>query len=368
MKLFSNSFSGKRVLITGHTGFKGSWLTTWLLKLGATVIGASKDIPTNPSMFADLKLCRNIKHHMIDVCDLNQIKALIHAEQPEYIFHLAAQAIVSTSYENPVETINTNVIGTCNLLESLRNIDWRCNAVFITSDKCYDNVEWVFGYKETDSLGGKDIYSGSKGAAELIIKSYYNTFFKSSNSLARIGSVRAGNVIGGGDWSKDRIIVDCIRSWRNQKRVSIRCPDATRPWQHVLEPLSGYLWFASKLSEQEQLNGESFNFGPRSDQNRSVINLLSDLAIKWGFDDINKAYCVTDNIKFNEATLLKLNCDKSYHYLKWEPNLDYKEMIELINEWYKGFLSQNEDLLQLTNNQIEYYENKASSKYLIWAR
>ena len=251
--MFNNPYQNKKVLITGHTGFKGSWLTTWLLRLGATVVGISKDILTNPSMFEILGLKDKIRHHSFDIRALNLLKNTIQKEKPDFIFHLAAQAIVSVSYEDPVETITSNAIGTMNLLESLRKIDWGCTAVIITSDKCYDNVEREQGYKETDTLGGKDIYSGSKGAAELIIKSYLESFFLSFNHPVKVGIARAGNVIGGGDWAKDRIVVDSIKAWSKKRFVEIRSPKATRPWQHVLEPLSGYLVLAYYLKKNHSL-------------------------------------------------------------------------------------------------------------------
>ena len=242
-------YKSKKILITGHTGFKGSWLTAWLLKIGAEIVGVSKDIPTQPSMFEVLGLEEKIKHYNQDIRDLEKIRFIINKEKPDFIFHLAAQAIVSTSYIDPIETITTNAIGTANILEVLKTYKNPCISVMITSDKCYDNIESIWGYKEDDNLGGKDIYSGSKAAAEHIIKSYYHSFFKDINHPVKIGVGRAGNVIGGGDWAKDRIIVDSMLAWSNNQSVEIRSPKATRPWQHVLEPLSGYLLLGSKLQK-----------------------------------------------------------------------------------------------------------------------
>ena len=221
IKKLKKFWSGKKVFITGHTGFKGSWLTVWLLRLGADVIGFSKDVPTSPSMFEDLGLESKIKHHVADVRDLVAVKAIVGMEKPDFIFHLAAQAIVSVSYENPLDTITTNVVGTMNVLESLRDVDHECCVVLITSDKCYENVEWVWGYKETNKMGGKDIYSGSKGAAELIINSYVESFFSSNTSPVKVAIARAGNVIGGGDWSENRLIPDIIRSYSKKKTLEI---------------------------------------------------------------------------------------------------------------------------------------------------
>ena len=285
--MFSDIYKGKKVLVTGHTGFKGTWLTTWLLSLDADVIGISKDIPTQPSMFEILGLEDKIQHHNIDIRDISALSQVITDEKPDFVFHLAAQAIVSISYDEPLDTISSNVMGTTNLLESLRISNHQCTAIIITSDKAYDNVEQIWGYKENDPMGGKDIYSGSKGAAELIFKSYYHSFFKSEESSVRLAVARAGNVIGGGDWAQDRIVVDCVEAWSEPKSVEIRSPGATRPWQHVLEPLSGYLNLGQALYNDRGLNGESFNFGPRAEQNHTVVELLKDLSEYWYFENVS---------------------------------------------------------------------------------
>jgi len=363
--MFSNAYSGQKVLVTGHTGFKGSWLTSWLLKLGADVVGVSRDVPTQPAMFEELSLGGEIKDIRVDIRDLGELRKIIMAEQPDFVFHLAAQAIVSTSYTDPVDTISTNVLGTMNILEALRDLRSTCIAVLITSDKAYDNVEWVWGYRETDSLGGKDVYSGSKGAAELIIKSYMNSFFLADHAV-RVGVGRAGNVIGGGDWAQDRIVVDCIRAWSEGKKVEIRSPRATRPWQHVLEPLSGYLTLGAGLANQHRLHGEAFNFGPRSEQNSTVIDLLSDLSQQWGIANSDEAYQVTADIPFHEASLLKLNCDKALFQLKWESNLDYSETIALVGDWYTAFYHDRADMYEVTMSQITSYELAASERNRVW--
>ena len=362
--MFKNIFSGKKVLITGHTGFKGSWLSTWLLHLGANVIGISKDIPTKPSMFKVLGLENNIEHHSEDIRNFGALYKIIKQEEPEFIFHLAAQAIVSTSYSNPIETITSNVIGTTHILESLRLINHKCTLVVVTSDKAYDNVEQVWGYKENDNMGGKDIYSGSKGAAELVIKSYYHSFFKLSGSNVRLSVARAGNVIGGGDWAKDRIIVDTMVAWSKGEKVEIRSPNSTRPWQHVLEPLSGYLSLAQQLQADITLNGEGFNFGPRAEQNRTVQELLEDSCKHWNVQPEN-AFAVTGNSQFQESSLLKLNCDKALSLLKWVPNLEYNETIRFTNEWYYNFY-QNIVMTDKTLDQIQEYQNVAKAKELTW--
>jgi CDP-glucose 4,6-dehydratase len=354
--MFDNLYNGKKVLVTGHTGFKGTWLTTWLLKLGANVVGISKDIPTQPSMFEVLNLSDKITHYSGDIRHLEVIETLIRKEQPNFLFHLAAQPIVSVSYTDPIETISTNVMGTANVLEALKNINHPCTAIIITSDKCYDNVEQIWGYKEDDKMGGKDIYSGSKGAAELIIKSYYHSFFKQEKSQVKIAIGRAGNVIGGGDWAQDRIVVDCMKAWSQGDVVEIRSPNSTRPWQHVLEPLSGYLQLGAALYLDKTLHGESFNFGPQAEQNHTVKELLEDLSHYWHFKNLKEAYVVTDNILFHEAGLLKLNCDKALFYLKWQATLRYPQTIEFVSKWYYAFYKQDIDMYDLTMAQIDQYE------------
>jgi CDP-glucose 4,6-dehydratase len=363
--MFNNIYKNKKVLITGHTGFKGTWLTTWLLNLGAEIIGISKDIPTTPAMFEVLELEEKIQHHLIDIRNFDALNKIIKQEKPDFIFHLAAQAIVSTSYLEPLETISSNVLGTTHILESLRLSNHQCTAIIITSDKAYDNVEQIWGYKENDAMGGRDIYSGSKGAAELIIKSYYHSFFKLDKSNIRLSIARAGNVIGGGDWAKDRIIVDAMIAWSKGNKVEIRSPKATRPWQHVLEPLSGYLSLGQQLYTDISLNGEGFNFGPRAEQNRTVQELLIDSSKYWNFDHNDDAFTITDNILFHEAGLLKLNCDKALSHLKWQANLEYKDTIKFTSEWYYNYY-QKDLMFNKTLSQINEYENSAKAKNLKW--
>ena len=364
--MFNNIYKNKKVVVTGHTGFKGTWLTIWLLKLGAKVIGISDKIPTNPSMFDELNITKSIVDKRIDIRNLEEIKKIILETEPDFLFHLAAQPIVSESYTDPIETISTNVLGTANILESLRFLKNKCISVIITSDKCYDNVEWIWGYKESDNLGGKDIYSGSKGAAELIFKSYYNSFFINLKNI-RIGSARAGNVIGGGDWAKDRIVPDCMKAWKENRYVEIRSPKATRPWQHVLEPLSGYLLLAEKLAIDETLNGESFNFGPNAEYNITVKKLIADLSLYWNFTHIDDAFKITDNIIFHEASLLKLNCEKAQFNLKWKPALKYNQTIEFVSNWYYSFYQKKQNMFDYTLEQIDKFEKFAIEKEIIWA-
>ncbi len=365
--IFASTYKDKKLLVTRHTGFKGSWLTTWLLKLGAKVTGVSIDVPTQPAMFEELSLAGQIKHIQADIRDLTTMHDLIAAEQPDFVFHLAAQAIVSVSYSDPVDTMTTNFVGTMNVLEALRKLDRPCVAVLVTSDKCYDNVEWEWGYRETDGLGGKDIYSGSKGATELLIKSYLHSFFQNGHPV-RLAVGRAGNVIGGGDWAKDRIVVDCMRSWSEKRSVEIRSPQATRPWQHVLEPLSGYLTLGQAMAQQPELHGNAFNFGPKAEKNHTVVELLGDLAKYWGFNSSDQAYRVTDNIPFHEAGLLKLNCDKALFHLRWESNLNYAETIRLVGEWYTSFYKNQVDMYALTMEQITVYEQLAIERDRVWTK
>lgn len=364
--MFENVYSGKTVLVTGNTGFKGAWLTAWLLKLGAKVVGVAKDVPTEPSMFIALDLAKRIAHHEVDIRDGASLADVVQDVRPDFLFHLAAQAIVSVSYADPVGTISTNAIGTMNVLEALRRLARPCTAVLITSDKCYQNVEWVWGYRETDALGGRDVYSGSKGAAELIIRSYVASFLEGKQGPIRVGVGRAGNVIGGGDWARDRIVVDCMRAWSQHRPVEIRSPRATRPWQHVLEPLSGYLALGMALSSSGALHGEAFNFGPRSDQSRTVLDLISDLARAWDLAP-DEAYRVASDTPFHEAGLLSLNCDKAQFHLRWVPNLDYAETVRFVSDWYYAFYKEKRETYALTLDQIAQYEARAQERGRIWA-
>ena len=275
---------------------------------------------------------------------------------PRFVFHLAAQPIVRASYTDPLETITSNVVGTANLLEALRGADWPITAIIITSDKCYDNVEWVWGYRETDRLGGKDIYSCSKAAAELVFKSYWHSFFGKPESTVRLATVRAGNVIGGGDWAADRIVADCVRAWGRNERVQIRSPSATRPWQHVLEPLSGYLTLGAHMARTRRADGDSYNFGPRAEQNHTVVELLADLGRIWGFQRGDEAFEITGDVPFHEAGLLKLNCDKALLELGWEPTLSYEECMSMTGLWYRQVLKDGVPAGELTFQQIAEYE------------
>jgi len=367
--MYKNIYRDKTVLVTGNTGFKGSWLTTWLLELGAKVIGLSDRIPTQPSMFEALELVKKIDHHMIDVTNFQQVRKLIEEKKPDFVFHLAAQAIVSYSYENPLSTIQVNVMGTAAILDALRISGHPCTAIMITSDKCYENVEWTWGYRENDRLGGKDPYSASKAGAEIVFNTYYHSFFSNEGSMVRIASARAGNVIGGGDWAVSRIVPDCIRAWSQKKPVIIRRPSSTRPWQHVLEPISGYLTLGKNLHENKFLSGESYNFGPGSDQTFMVKQLIDEVAINWSFRNDQLQVVIQEEPDFHEAGLLKLNCDKALHDLRWKPVLGFADAARLTASWYNIYYNTSEkDLYKFTLSQVDEYTTFAKKINLEWAQ
>lgn len=359
-------FKGSRVLITGHTGFKGSWLSLWLNQLGADVHGASLDIPSKPSNFAATHLASNIHDHRIDIQDGISLSGLVEKIQPNFVFHLAAQALVRPAYANPIDTWQTNAMGTINVLESLRLLEDPCIAVLITSDKCYDNVEWVWGYRETDALGGPDPYSASKGAAELAIRSYVRSFFPVDGPV-RIGVGRAGNVIGGGDWAEDRIVPDCMRAWSRGEMVQLRNPRATRPWQHVLEPLSGYLHLAIALKGNSRLHGEPFNFGPPPQQNHAVGELVSAMSEHW--DQVRWEDMSTHNDGPYESGLLRLNCDKALHHLGWQAAWGFEDTVQETALWYRRFYENpSESIADFSLHQIASYVEAAQLQGIAWAQ
>lgn len=364
--VFGGIYRGQSVLVTGHTGFKGGWLSLWLNRLGARVFGYALAPPTEPSLFDLARIGDVVDHTERDIRDLAAFQAVLHRARPRFLFHLAAQPIVSRSYAEPLETLSTNVMGTATIMEALRGVDWPCAAVIITSDKAYDNVEWPWGYRETDALGGRDVYSGSKGAAELVIKCYIHSFLASRAAPLRIGIARAGNVIGGGDWARDRIVVDCIRAWQRGEAVRIRSPEATRPWQHVLEPLSGYLALGQSLATTGALHGEAFNFGPRAEQSCTVVQLLGDLAREMGLSE-EEGYDIADRKPFHEAGLLKLNCDKALLDLRWSPTLNYGQVVGMTGQWYRAVLREGADARVLSLTQIAAYESEARRLKQAWA-
>jgi len=362
--MFAGIYHKKRVLVTGHTGFKGSWLSAWLLHLGAKVAGFSLGVPTHPANFEVLGLKEKLTHFTGDIRDRQVFIRVMQDFQPELVFHLAAQSLVRRSYAEPAETFETNALGTMNVLEALRLQESCRAAVIITSDKCYRNREWTWGYRENDLLGGDDPYSASKACAELISQAYFKSFFQAPRP--RVATARAGNVIGGGDWAPDRIVPDCLRAWSAGRPVKIRSPQATRPWQHVLEPLSGYLWLGARLWQSDhRVTGESFNFGPPPVVNESVAELIAALGRHWP-----QATWEVDqpgNQRPQESTLLKLCCDKAWHFLKWQAVLPLAEAIRFTGEWYRTYYEQGTaPMFDLTLRQIQDYQARAQAEGLAW--
>lgn len=357
-------FRGARVLITGHTGFKGSWLSAWMQRLGAHVSGVALDPPSLPSHFVVAQIGDGMLDHRLDIRNGEGLSRFILGYQPDFVFHLAAQPLVRRSYSDPLETYETNVIGTLNVLEALRRLGRPCIAVLITSDKCYDNMEWPWGYRESDPLGGPDPYSASKGAAELLIRSHVRSFFPVTSTKVRIGVARAGNVIGGGDWAADRIVPDCVRAWSEGRGVELRNPRSTRPWQHVLEPLSGYLALAAALESGPSLHGEPFNFGPADERNRTVLELVQEMGRHWErvvWQDSSGSR--TDP---QESGLLKLNCDKALHRLNWRAALNFESTVRLTTEWYRSFYEDPSGIARVTRSQICSYESLSRLPIRSW--
>ena len=350
--MFDNFYNGKRVFLTGHTGFKGSWLTMWLKSMGAEVLGYSLEPNTEPSMFEELRLyghCRNEYGNILDTKRLNEVMKHF---KPEIVFHLAAQPIVRLSYSEPVLTYQTNVIGTLNVLEAARKCDSVKAFVNVTTDKCYENKEVSRGYKEDEAMGGYDMYSSSKGCVEIMSSSFRRSFLQEDNSYA-MATARAGNVIGGGDWAADRLIPDCIRCINENKPIEIRNPIAIRPWQHVLEPLSGYLLLGKKLYENGKEFAEGFNFGPNEDSVLKVAEVAQKVVDCYGRGEV----VVHKKDNLHEANLLMLNIEKAERTLGWTPTYTADEAIEKTVEWYKKFYDDSDiDMFEYTLSQIKEYE------------
>lgn len=368
--LLHKIYRDKRVWISGHTGFKGSWLVQWLLELGATVHGYSLPPPTQPALFDQLNLRARISHEIGDINDRAAVLRSLGAARPDFVFHLAAQPLVRTSYDEPVQTYLTNVIGTLHVLEALRSFKNPCAAVMVTTDKCYENREWLHAYREEDPLGGYDPYSSSKAAAEIAIGSWRRSFFQ--HHPVRIASARAGNVIGGGDWARDRIVPDCIRALHKGEVFAVRNMVATRPWQHVLEPLSAYLWLGAVLSEatlRPHPPGHytsAFNFGPHLEANRTVADLVQEIFQHWP----GQWRDGSDPTAVHEARLLNLATDKAHHLLGWSPVWNFEKAVAATVAWYKKdttAASQPSALVALATQQIADYIADAQSKNLLWA-
>lgn len=353
--IFNNFYKGKRILVTGHTGFKGSWLSIWLHELGAEVIGIGLDPFTERDNYVLSGIGNKIKADIrADIREGERMKEIFAEYQPEIVFHLAAQPLVRLSYDKPVETYETNVMGTINIMEAIRSTDSVKVAVMITTDKCYENKEQIWGYRENEPMGGYDPYSSSKGAAEIAISSWRRSFFNPADYGKKhhvsIASVRAGNVIGGGDWALDRIIPDCIKALEAGKDIDIRSPKAIRPWQHVLEPLSGYMLLAQKMWDEPTKYCEGWNFGPLPESISTVWEVASKVVENYGSGKLND---VSDPNALHEAKLLMLDISKAKFQLGWEPRMNISQCVELTVDWYKRY--RNKDVYNLCLEQISQY-------------
>ena len=361
--LFGRIYKNKTILVTGHTGFKGSWLVYWLHQMGAKVVGYSLEAPTTPNHIELLNL--DIISIIGDIRDLDKLNQVFTEYKPDIVFHLAAQPLVRLSYENPIETYETNVIGTLKVFEACRKNNVKA-IVNITSDKAYENKEWIWGYRENDPMGGYDPYSSSKGCADILASSYRNSYFNTNDYKIKhntlLASCRAGNVIGGGDWAKDRLITDIMLSVSQGKKVSIRNPRATRPWQHVLEPLSGYLHIGQKLLEEKVEFGDAWNFGPSDEGSINVEEVVKNVKKYWDKIDyeIN-----SDPNQLHEANLLKLDCSKAHILLKWKDIWDSQTTFEKTVKWYKSYYE--EDRNTLTRKDLISYVTDAKAKKIEWA-
>ena len=348
-------WKGKRVLLTGHTGFKGGWLSLWLQSIGANVVGYSLAPPTNPSFFEVAKVGEGMISIIGDIRDLAKLQAIFAEYKPEIVIHMAAQPLVRHSYQNPVETYSTNVMGTVHLLEAVRNIPGVKVVVNITTDKCYENREWVWGYRENDPMGGYDPYSNSKGCAELVSSAYNSSFFNSKNYAMHgvaLATVRAGNVIGGGDWAEDRLMPDIIDSFEKRKLVKIRNPNAIRPWQHVLEPLRGYLTLSERLYEHGCSYAEGWNFGPNDEDAKPVAWIVQQMAELWGGA---ASWQIDAGENPHEANYLKLDISKARSRLNWHPALRLKDALNLVVDWSNQYCA-GADMQQFSLAQIHAYQ------------
>jgi CDP-glucose 4,6-dehydratase len=374
--MFRDFYSGKRVFLTGHTGFKGSWLAEWLLSLGAEVHGYALDPQPHELLFDQLGLsARLASDTRADLADRACLARRIDEVRPDIVLHLAAQPLVRLSYDIPVETFATNVMGTAHVLDAVRTAGRPCTVVCITTDKCYENREWLHAYREEDPMGGHDPYSASKGAAELVIASYRQSFFSPASGI-RLASARAGNVIGGGDWALDRIVPDCIRALRKGEEIPVRNKIATRPWQHVLEPLGGYLHLAASLATESPTHRDTdspphqstgalasaFNFGPNLASNRTVAELVQELLQHTGGTWTD----ASDPAARHEASKLNLATDKAFHLLEWQPVWNFEQTLRATAEWYLGE-ERGDAPLDLTRTQIAAYHQAAAAKGIPWA-
>ena len=364
-KIFHGFYKNKIVLITGNTGFQGAWLTLWLKLLGAKIIGYSIDVPTQPSMFELLKLEFKITHVNGDIKNLEKIKSVINEHKPNVVFHFAAQSLVSSSYDDPIETFHTNILGTANILESIRDVKNTKVCVVMTSDKCYETPIDCHPCKEDDKMGGSDPYSASKGGAEIIVSSYRRSFFKKNNQCG-IVSTRVGNVIGGGDWAKDRLIPDCIRALMGGKSLVIRNPQSIRPWQHVLEPLSAILWLAVKMNSDPKNYSGGWNFGPDlQNKDTTVKEVVKQILKEWNGSKFEYKHIKSS---LHETKELRLDSTKAFEVLKWNTILSVKDAISKTINWYKELDENQHNIEKFTIEQIENYVCKACEKNLPWTK
>jgi len=365
--MFKGIYKDRTVLVTGHTGFIGSWLVLWLQSLGAKVVGYSLEPSTKPSLFETLGLENEITHIIGDIQDKQNLSDSIEKYKPEIVIHLAAQPLVRVSYEDPVETFRTNILGTVNILDSIRKSDSVSSCVVMTSDKCYQNLDANRFHKETDHLGGSDPYSASKGAAEIITNSFRNSFFNKGN----IATVRAGNVIGGGDWAKDRIVPDCIRALTTNKKIMVRNPSSIRPWQFVLEPISGILWLGSKLYTKPEKFSEAWNLGPNQISNMTVKKVVQNTIRIWDKDGSEKSGWIDTSKESkdqpNESASLLLNSTKALNSLEWKTIYSLETAINETISWYKSYYNNNTSMKDLSLDQIEQYSKIAAQMNITWA-
>ncbi len=361
INMFNDFYRGRSVLITGHTGFKGSWLALWLNQLGASVTGLAMPADTDPSHFELIGLGNRIRHIEGDIRNINDVKQAFTIAKPEIVFHLAAQPLVRDSYNDPKTTFDTNIGGTINILETIRNSSTVRAAVIVTSDKCYKNKEWVWGYRESDPLGGYDPYSASKGAAEIVCSAYRHSFFDKNGEGPHLGlaTARAGNVIGGGDWAKDRIIPDCVRALSRHEPILVRNPQATRPWQHVLDPLCGYLLLGMRLLENPGKHSGAWNFGPQTSDQVTVQKLVERFVHVWGHGKIQSP---PPQHALHEANRLNLNIDKAVCELKWQPVLDGSTAIDWTVNWYKSWHQTGRNCINSSVCQINEFMGAAAIK------
>ncbi|PVE05075.1 CDP-glucose 4,6-dehydratase [Limnohabitans sp. Rim28] len=358
MKLFGDVYRGKRALVTGHTGFKGSWLSLWLSQLGAEVVGISLAPETQPNHWSLLGLEASVQHHEMDIRQTTEVARVFKATQPEVVFHLAAQPLVRRSYRDPLETWSTNVMGTASVMEACRQSRSVRAILAVTTDKCYENQEWAWGYRETDRLGGHDPYSASKAGSELVAASYRSAFFH-TNGAPLLATARAGNVIGGGDWSEDRLIPDLVRAMASQQSLEIRSPNASRPWQHVLESLSGYLLLGQKLIEGDKNFDGAWNFGPERSGNRTVAEVLNRLQAHWP----EMQWQQTLAPQPHEANLLYLDSAKAHGQLGWQSVWNLDTTLEKTADWYRSFLDKQ---TTISTQQLAQYVEAARSAQAGW--